>query len=163
MSVAITGLTQADRGLLGEMINGVSNAKYVANPRVPSHYIVANDPLSSKVLRFEGGGSLVITEDELLEYIHAGTFPAHDLARPLSPNRLKVTWAEFYRPPRACQLEYHNVDGDLYTGLVHVVRRGTGNNGHEYIGAYEGATFKTYRTDRILTASYLSDAVPEKP
>ena len=76
----------------------------------------------------------------------------------------EIEWSVKHSPGLPYYLEYEGSDGVITPRYVMVVCEGRGNNGQDYIGAFDGEWFKTFRgtafglTTRCDTAPFVSAA-----
>jgi len=63
----------------------------------------------------------------------------------------EIVWQDKYSQPVPCRIEYADRYGELKEARVALVSEsGRHANGHEYVGAFSGGKFKTYRKDRVI-------------
>ena len=63
----------------------------------------------------------------------------------------EIEWSVKHSPGLPYYLEYEGTDGVITPRYIMVVSEGRGNNGQDYIGAFDGEWFKTFRRDRLRT------------
>lgn len=86
-----------------------------------------------------------------MQYIKTGQFTENDTpTKPPHVNNFPdIMWAKRHSPALAHYIEYEGNDGVITQRYVLVVSEGRGSNGNDYIGAYDGDWFKTFRRDRL--------------
>jgi hypothetical protein len=63
----------------------------------------------------------------------------------------QIAWEDTQEPPVLQRMEYADRYGEYSERMVAVRHfKGSHQNGHEYLGAYDDGTFKSFRKDRIL-------------
>ncbi len=154
IKVAITGKMSKPREEIARLINGCSNAEWVPRVTYDTNYLVASRSDTGKAIHAADIGVAVISESEMMEYIRQGSFPPNQ--QPTRPPRHvpdfktdEIVWTEIYDPPPFCFLEYCDNDGVVTQRLVRLIKKGTGSNGYEYLGAMDGDRLKTFRLDRV--------------
>jgi hypothetical protein len=154
IKVAITGTLSKPRKEIAALINACSNAEWVASVTYDTNYLVASRFDTGKAKHAAQIGVTVITESEMMEYIHGGSFPPNQ--RPTRPPQRmpdfktdEIVWTETYDPKPFRLLEYCDNGGVITERFVFLAGKGVGSNGHEYLGAFDGEKFKTFRADRV--------------
>jgi hypothetical protein len=153
LSVAITGTLSVPRKDAAGLIDATSNARFHPDVSYQTNYLVAARFDSGKARKAAQIGVTIITEAEMMEYVKAGRFPeTHAPMRPPhASNFPDVAWTVKHSPGLPYYLEYEGSDGVVTPRYVMVVSEGRGNNGQDYIGAFDGEWFKTFRRDRLRT------------
>jgi hypothetical protein len=84
-------------------------------------------------------------------YVHAGRFPEN--STPEKPAHIsnfpEIVWSKTYSTPTPYYIEYEDGSGVLTQRYILVTAEGRATNGNDYIGAYDGEWFKTFRRDRL--------------
>lgn len=153
LSVAITGTLSVSRKQAAALIDSTSNARFHPDVSYQTNYLVAARFDSGKARKAAKIGVTIITETEMMEYIKIGRFPETDA--PTRPHHVgnfpEIEWSVNHTPGLPCYLEYEGVEGVITPRYVMVVSEGRGSNGQDYIGAFDGEWFKTFRRDRLRT------------
>lgn len=151
LSVAITGTLSVPRKEAGALIDSTSNARFHPDVTYQTNYLVAARFDSNKARKSAQIGVTIITETEMMEYVHAGRFPQADAPtrQPHVNNFPDIEWSRHYSPSAPCYLEYEGSDGVITPRYVTVLCKGRGTNGQDYIGVIDGEWFKTFRRDRV--------------
>lgn len=153
VKVAITGALSMPRKSAAELIETHTNAKFADSVTYDVNYLVASRFDTIKARKAAKIGVAVISEAELMDYIQKGAFPENQ--KPLRPEfhnlfrTDEITWTEKIQPERLF-LEYSDNEGVVTQRFIWLCCKGRGSNGHEYLGAFDNETFKTFRTDRVL-------------
>jgi hypothetical protein len=152
INVAVTGALSEPRARIAELIDATSNGKFVEDVNLATSYLVCEKHDSKKAKKAAKYGTTVIGEAELREILKANTFPDVALPdyTPHHPNNFPlITWTHVYEPPKRFLLTYEDVNG--HRSIRTIVATGTGSDGrYDYLGGYDGPTFKTFRNDRII-------------
>ncbi len=153
LSVAITGTLSVPRKEAATLIDSTCNARFHPDVSYQTNYLVAARFDSGKARKAAQIGVTIITEAEMLEYVKAGRFPDLDVpTRPPHANNFpEIEWSVRHDPGLPYYLEYEGADGVITPRYVMVVREGRGSNGQDYVGAFDGEWFKTFRRDRLRT------------
>lgn len=153
LSVAITGTLSMPRKDAAALIDSTSNARFHPDVSYQTNYLVAARFDSGKARKAAQIGVMIITEAEMMEYIKAGRFA--EVGAPTRPPHVNnfpdIVWSMKYSPGLPYYLEYEGGDGVITPRYVMVVGEGRGNNGQDYVGAFDGEWFKTFRRDRLRT------------
>ena len=162
IKVAITGTLSKPRKEIVRLIEDRSNAQFSEDVTYDTNYLVAARFDTNKAKRAAEIGVTVISESEMMVFIEGGVFPENQThMRPTHIPDVKtdeITWEERFTP-ELCFLEYCDNEGQVTQRFVHLVCKGTGSNGHKYLGAYDSERFKTFRIDRIQKIQELTQAV----
>ena len=153
MKVSITGTLEGmSRKDAAELIESKTDAAFSPHVTYDTNYLVATRFDSGKARRAAKIGVDIISQAEMMEFIEAGSFPPNKTpGLPKRPtNYPEIKWVEEFDDDAVAYLEYADVDGVVTERYVRLTARGVGNNGVEYLGGYDGAKFKTFRTDRVL-------------
>jgi hypothetical protein len=154
MTVAITGALQELRAQVAIKINSTKNARFVERVFLDTDYLVAARTDTAKARAAAQNGTIVISEQQLIEYLNAGEFPHHERKQTHSGfnfDESAIVWEETYNPPVPCRLEYADSAGEYIERTVEIIHpSGKHPNGKEYLAAYEEGQIKTFRKDRIL-------------
>ena|SRR5450631_423091 len=154
VKVAITGTLSMSRKSAAELIETHTNAQFVDSVTYDVNYLVAGRFDTNKARKAAKIGVAIISEAELMDYIQKGTFPENQ--KPVRPEfhdpfRVdEITWTEEIQPERVCFLEYSDNEGVATQRFIRLCCKGSGSNGHDYLGAFDNERFKTFRTDRVL-------------
>jgi hypothetical protein len=153
LSVAITGTLSVPRKEAAALIDSTSNARFHPDVSYQTNYLVAARFNSGKARKAAQIGVTIITEVELMEYVKAGRFPETNAPTrpPHVSNFPEIDWLVKHSPGLPYYLEYEGSDGVITPRYVMVVSEGRGDNGQDYIGAFDGEWFKTFRRDRFRT------------
>lgn len=153
ISVAITGTLSISRKQAASLIDSTSNARFHPDVSYRSNYLVAARFDSGRARKAAQIGVIIITESEMLQYVKAGRFP--DTGTPTRPPHInnfpEIKWSLKHDPGLPYFLEYESADGVVTPRYVFVTCEGRGSNGQDYIGAFDGEWFKTFRRDRLRT------------
>lgn len=149
--VAITGTLSISRKEAAALIDSTSNARFRPDVSYQTNYLVAARFDSGKARKAAKIGITIIKESEMLEYVRTGRFPeTSTLTRPPHANNFpEIEWSLKHSPSLPYFLEYEGANGVITPRYVMVVGEGRGSNGQDYIGAFDGEWFKTFRRDRI--------------
>jgi hypothetical protein len=160
VKVAITGTLSQPRREIVRLIEGRTNAEFSPEVTYDTNYLVASRFDTDKARRAAKLGVTVISESEMSECISRGLFPEND--KPTRPRTYppnfrteEIVWHEEFEPQRLCFLEYSDNEGVRTQRFITLARKGVGSNGHEYLGAFDGDTFKTFRSDRVTKLEVL--------
>lgn len=153
LSVAITGTLSVPRKEAAVLIDSTSNARFHADVSYQTNYLVAARFDSGKARKAAQIGVTIITEAEMMDHVKAGQFPETNTpTRPPHANNFpEIEWSEKLSPGLPYYLEYEGADGVIIPRYVMVVSEGRGSNGQDYVGAFDGEWFKTFRRDRLRT------------
>lgn len=153
LSIAITGTLSVPRKEAVGLIDSTSNARFHPDVGYQTNYIVAARFDSGKARKAAQIGVTIITEAELMDYVKAGRFPETGTpTRPPHANNFpEIDWSVKHDPGLPYFLEYEGTDGVVTQRYVLVVSEGRGSNGQDYVGAFDGEWFKTFRRDRLRT------------
>lgn len=153
LSVAITGTLSVPRKEAAALIDSTSNARFHPDVSYQTNYLVAARFDSGKARKAAQIGVTIITEAEMMGHVKAGRFP--ETATPTRPPHVNnfpdIEWSVKQNPGLPYFLEYEGTDGVITPRYVLVVSEGRGSNGQDYIGAFDGEWFKTFRKDRLRT------------
>jgi hypothetical protein len=151
LSVAITGTLSVPRKEAAALIDSTDNARFHPDVTYQTNYLVAARFDSGKARKAAQIGVAIITEAEMMGYVQAGCFPeANAPTRPPHINNFpEIEWPANHGPGIPYYLEYEGKDGVITPRYVLVVNEGRGSNGQDYIGAFDGEWFKTFRKDRL--------------
>lgn len=151
LSVAITGTLSVPRKNAAALIDSTANARFHPDVSYQTNYLVAARFDSGKARKAAQIGVRIITESEMMEYVNAGRFPETNTpTRPPHVNNFpEIEWSVKHTPGLPYYLEYEGSDGAITPRYVLVVCEGRGNNGQDYVGAFDGEWFKTFRRDRL--------------
>jgi hypothetical protein len=153
LAVAITGTLSVPRKEAAALIDSTSNARFHPDLSYQTNYLVAARFDSKKARKAAKIGITIITETEMQEYVKAGRFP--ETSTPAQPSHVnnfpEIEWSMKHSPGLPYFLEYVGTDGMITPRYVMVVGEGRGSNGQDYIGAFDGEWFKTFRRDRLRT------------
>jgi hypothetical protein len=151
LHVAITGTLSMPRKEAAALIDSTSNARFHAEVTYETNYLVAALFDSGKARKAAKIGVSIITEAEMMEYIQAGRFP--DNKTPEKPHHVNnfpdIVWNKTYQEPIPYYVEYEDGNGIVTQRYILVTSEGQASNGNDYIGAYDGEWFKTFRRDRL--------------
>ena len=153
IKVAITGTLSKPRKEIVRLMEDRSNAEFSPDVTYDTNYLVAARFDTNKAKRAAQIGVTVTSESEMMKFIGNGAFPENQT--PVRPTHIpdfrtdEITWEEQFTP-ELCFLEYCDNEGQVTQRFVHLTCKGTGSNGHKYLGAYDSERFKTFRIDRIL-------------
>ena len=155
VKVAITGALSKPRKEIVQWIERTANAQFSSGVTYETDYLVASRFDTSKAKRAAKLGITVISESEMREFISKGAFPETErpLRRYVYPANFRtdeIEWKEEVTPNRLCFLEYSDNEGVVSQRFIQLARKGTGSNGHGYLGAFDGEVFKTFREDRVI-------------
>ncbi|MGA3129398.1 MAG: hypothetical protein ABSD59_01265 [Terracidiphilus sp.] len=160
MTVVITGTLKEPRAQVAIKINSTQNARFVDRVFLDTDYLVATRSDTAKSKAAAENGTIVITEQQLSEYIDKGEFPQHPRRQTHSDfnfDESEIEWADSNEPPVPYRLTYASRDGELSERVVEVLHfAGKHPNGHEYLAAYDEGDLKTFRRDRILRLDELN-------
>lgn len=156
MKIAITGTLRIPRVEVAALINQTSNGSFVETVTFQTRYLVTATTDSNKAKKAARIGTSVIGEQELFQYISDGCFP--NTALPPAPihdgnNFPEIVWVEMCEPPETYLLEYRDAKGNWSIRTVRATGKGhtEGDSEIQWLGGYDGPTFKTWRRDRILS------------
>jgi hypothetical protein len=154
MTVAITGTLSEPRAQVAIKINSTKNARFVERVAGNTDYLVAARHDTAKARAAAQNGTVVLTEQQLTEYLESGEFPHHQRRYTYSGfnfDESEIVWAETLDPPLRCRLEYADSAGEHSKRTIDVLHpSGIHPNGREYMAAFEDGQLKTFRKDRIL-------------
>lgn len=133
------------------LINSTSNARFHSEVTSQTNYLVATLFDSAKARKAAKWGTTIITEKEMMEYVRAGAFPDNTRPdrTPHASNFPEINWTQDYGRGMPCFIEYEGADGMISQRYIWLTKEGRATNGQDYIGAYDGEWFKTFRRDRI--------------
>ncbi|MBB5057463.1 hypothetical protein HDF16_002169 [Granulicella aggregans] len=143
VNVAITGALSEPRSRFAELINASTNGCFVEYLNLQTHYLVCAKHDSQKARKAALYGTAIISEAELREILADGVFLETALPA-YAAHRLD----NFPGAPH--MLTYRDGSGNYSVRTVAVTGRGACSK-HEWIGAYDGSRFKTFRADRVVT------------
>lgn len=151
ISVAITGTLSIPRKQPAALIDSTSNARFHPDVSYQTNYLVAGRFDSGKARKAAEIGVAIISEAEMIAYVKAGRFTENNTPTrpPHVDNRPDVDWTHKYSPGQLYYIEYEDSEGVITQRYVLVTCEGRGNNGQDYVGAFDGDWFKTFRRDRI--------------
>lgn len=151
LHVAITGTLSVPRKEAAALIDSTSNARFHPDVTYDTNYLVAAVFDSGKARKAAKLGVSIITESEMMEYVHAGRFPENSSPhRPPHVNNFpEIIWSKKFSPPAPYYVEYEERDGIISQRFISVTCEGRASNGNDYVGAYDGEWFKTFRRDRF--------------
>jgi hypothetical protein len=154
MTVAITGTLREPRAQVAIKINSTKNARFVERVFLDTDFLVAARGDTAKARAAAQNGTIVLTEQQLCEYLKSGEFPHHERKYThagFNFDESAIVWGETYHPPVPCRLEYADSAGEYSERTIEVLHpSGKHPNGNEYLAAYEDSQIKTFRKDRIL-------------
>jgi hypothetical protein len=160
MTVAITGALSEPRAQLAIRINSTTNARFVERVFLDTDYLVATRTDTAKAKAAAQNGTIILSEQQLGQYISAGEFPHHQRRHThsgLNFDESEIQWEDAYDPPIQYRLAYADSDGEYSERIVEVTHlAGKHPNGHEYLGAFDEGQLKTFRRDRILKLERVS-------
>jgi hypothetical protein len=154
VKVAITGTLSIPRSEAVRLIEEKTNAKFSKSVSWDTSYLVAARFDSEKARRAAQLGTVVINEKEMMAFIEKGEFPdVPSLSSRRAPSNLPdITWTDVNADPsQIFILRYLDAHEELTERLVAAYFVGIGDNGREYLGAYDLEGFKTFRMDRIVS------------
>jgi len=159
VKISITGTLSMPRKEAVQLIESRTNAQFSRDVTYDVNYLVAARFDTNKAKRAAQIGVTVISEAEMLDCIQKGSFPEN--GKPLRPDASHdpaddVVWTEEFNPARLCFLEYSDAEGVTSQRFIRLSCKGKGNNGHDYLGAFDDERFKTFRADRVVTLEELS-------
>ena len=157
VNVAITGALSEPRSRVAELINASTNGCFVEYLNLQTHYLVCANHDSQKARKAALYGTAIISEAELRDILSGGIFPltALPIYAAHQPNNFhEITWTEVYDPGASHMLTYCDGSGNYSVRTVAVTGRGACSK-HEWIGAYDGPHFKTFRSDRVISLERL--------
>lgn len=151
LHVAITGTLSMPRKEAAALIDSTSNARFHPDVTYETNYLVAAIFDSGKARKAAKLGVSIITEAEMMGYVQAGSFPENKTAeRPAHVNNFPESiWNKKYSTPMPYFIEYEDGSGIVTQKYILVTSEGRASNGNDYIGAYDGEWFKTFRRDRL--------------
>jgi hypothetical protein len=116
-----------------------------------TNYLVAGRFDSGKARKAAEIGVAIISEAEMMAYVNAGRFTENDTpTRPPHINNFpNVRWTKEHWPGLPYYIEYESSYGVVTPRYVLVTCEGRGDNGQDYVGAFDGDWFKTFRRDRM--------------
>lgn len=149
--VSITGTLSIPRKEAADLIDSTSNARFHADVTSQTNYLVATLFGSSKARKAARWGTAIITEAEMMEFVRAGAFPDNRLPDrpPHASNFPEIQWTQDDGRGFPYFIEYEGSDGVVTQRYIWLKKEGRATNGQDYIGAYDGVWFKTFRRDRI--------------
>jgi hypothetical protein len=160
VSVAITGKLSVPRAEAARLINASKNAQFVDSVTYRTDYLVSAIDNSNKVKKARQIGVEVLTEDQLFEYLKAGTFPrpqAHEYVRP-APPPFEVEWTEKFPTPRHVLIKYRDAQQRCTERVADVFAIGQSPAGAVYLSVLDGEGFKALRAERIIEMVEISAA-----
>jgi hypothetical protein len=133
------------------LIDSTSNARFHPDVTYETNYLVAAIFDSGKARKAAKIGVSIITETEMVGYVQAGRFPENRTPeRPAHVNNFpEIAWSKTYVTPVPYYVEYEDGDGIVTQKYILVKSEGRASNGNDYVGAYDGEWFKTFRRDRF--------------
>jgi hypothetical protein len=151
LRVAITGTLSVSRKEAAALIDSTLNARFFPDVSYQTNYLVAARFDSGKARKAAQIGVSIICEVEMIAYVKAGQFTENNTpTRPHHVNNFPdVVWSVEHSPGLPYYIEYEGSDGVITQRFVLVVSEGRGGNGQDYIGAFDGDWFKTFRRDRM--------------
>jgi len=154
MTVAITGTLRDPRAQIVIKINSTKNARFVEGVLLDTDFLVAARGDTAKARAAAQNGTIVLTEQQLCEYLKSGEFPHHERKYThggFNFDESAIVWEETYHPAVPCRLEYADGAGEYSERTIEVLHpSGKHPNGNKYLAAYEAGQIKTFRKDRIL-------------
>ncbi len=149
--VAITGTLSVPRKEAAVLIDSTSNARFHPDVTYETNYLVAAIFDSGKARKAAKIGVSIITEAEMMGYVRAGRFPENKTPeRPAHVSNFpEIVWHKTYPAPTPFYIEYEDGSGVISQRYILVTCEGRASNGNDYIGAYDGEWFKTFRRDRF--------------
>ncbi len=157
INIAITGALSEPRAKVAARINATSNGRFTDNLNLETHYLVCEKHDSKKARKAALYGTAIISEAELRGFLDLGEIPSVELPKftPHHPNNFPtIAWSEVWDPARVYLLTYSDANGNISMRTVAATGRG-GDGTYEWMAAYDGPTFKTFRSDRILSLEML--------
>lgn len=151
LRVAITGTLSTPRKDAATLIDSTANARFVPDVSYQTNYLVAARFDSNKARKAAQIGVTIINEEEMMAYVKAGQFTENSTPhRPSHVNNFPdVEWTAQHDPAIPHYIEYEGSDGVITQRYILLVSEGRGRNGQDYLGAFDGDWFKTFRRDRL--------------
>lgn len=154
MTVAITGALSEPRAQIAIKINSTRNARFVERVFLDTDYLVATRVDTAKARTAAQNGTVILSEQQLAQYLSAGEFPHHQRRHTHSSfnfDESEIQWEDTCDPPIRYRLAYADSEGEYSERIIEVTHlAGKHPNGHEYLAAFDEGELKTFRKDRIL-------------
>jgi hypothetical protein len=133
------------------LIDSTANARFYPEVTFETNYLVAAIFDSGKARKAAKIGVSIINEAEMMECVKIGRFPDNKTPqRPPHVNNFpEIVWSKKFSPAVTYYVEYEEGNGVVTQRYISVTCEGRATNGNDYVGAYDGEWFKTFRRDRF--------------